>query len=79
MHFCWKIKWWLEHLGALGLMSKMAPLIFYSTFYKVRKSHAELSLTVVLTCTSASKCHIQLRHPLEVFDKTSTIEKIQVF
>ena len=26
MHFRWKIKWWLEHLGALGVMGEMAPL-----------------------------------------------------
>ena len=22
MHFRWKVKWWLEHLGALGIMDK---------------------------------------------------------
>ena len=26
-HFRWKIKWWLEHLGALGIMGEItAPL-----------------------------------------------------
>ena len=24
MHFQWKIKWWLEHLGVLGIMGEMA-------------------------------------------------------
>ena len=26
MHFCWKIKWRLEHLGALGIMGEMVSL-----------------------------------------------------
>ena len=25
-HFRWKIKWWLEHLDALGIMGEVAPL-----------------------------------------------------
>ena len=28
-HFRWKIKWRLEHLGALGTMGETAPLIEY--------------------------------------------------
>ena len=26
MHFRWKIKWWLEHLGVVEVMGEMLPL-----------------------------------------------------
>ena len=26
-YFRWKVKWWLEHLGALGTMGETVPLI----------------------------------------------------
>ena len=32
-HFRWKIKWRLEHLGALGIMGEAAPLTLSVLFF----------------------------------------------
>ena len=33
MHFQWKMKWWLEHLSALGILRATAPNDFYNYIY----------------------------------------------
>ena len=36
-YFRWKVKWWLEHLGALGTMGETALLILMLTKEQARE------------------------------------------
>ena len=46
-YFRWKVKWRLEHLGALGTMGEMAPLILRANLQTVGW---QKEMTTQLTC-----------------------------
>ena len=59
MHFRWKIKWRLEHLGALGIMGEATPLNIKSVYCIC---HLEYKLYRILLRTGNHKSTSVMSH-----------------
>ena len=57
-HCRWKIKWRLEHLGALGIMGETAPLMYHTLDKKIKNP--------VQTCSNSCNCNIDSNRGLRL-------------
>ena len=59
-HFQWKIKWWLEHLGALGIMGLRFNISLSLQWPSVLYHSSQT--TVELLCHPTDQLLVPLRH-----------------
>ena len=57
-HCRWKIKWQLEHLGALGIMGETAPFMYHTLDKKIKNP--------VQTCSNSCNCNIDSNRGLRL-------------